>query len=192
MARYATYLRMASDIVGQPARKWSNVFFMEAVSPLAAAFFTASAWAENLRTCCRERVYAYEVYATDLTPGTDAFSVVGISPGEQRGLLTTPIGEEPYMPKTCLAVTLGVSGGRPSRKFWRPGIYEGDIVNGVGVNPALVTLINTAFTNMIDSLGSVFVDPDGQNVFSVSRIRLTTREFGRESQTDVPLPPPLG
>jgi hypothetical protein len=190
---YKVAYRFAWDIVGVPARKWSTTLFLDSVSPLAAANLARDTWSEVLADGARERVYLYEVYATDLDPASDSYVTVGVPAGAQRGRLPTPgFGGQPYLPKVCLAVTLGVSGSRPSRKFWRPGIYEGDVENGVGVDPVLVNAVTVAWDNATAAFGSAFVDPDGQNIFGVTRVRLTTREFGAESQTDVPLPPPLG
>lgn len=192
MAIFRTVLRMASDIVDQVQRKWGPTFYVEAASPTAAATALAVGWADSLRQTCRERVYAYEVYATDLAPLTDNYTVVSIAQGSQRGALVTPAPAEPYLPKVCVAVTLLVENSRPSRKFWRPGLYEVDITNGVTVAAPLLASIRDNFSIFVESFNGFLVDPDGQPITGVGPLRLTTREYGRESTVDVPTPPPLG
>lgn len=183
-------LRLASDIPGQPARKWSNTFFLNEATPFVAANVLASAWERFLRQSCTERVFAYEIYATDLVPNTTNYVVVPVAPGVQRG--TQPFGNnEPYMPKVCLSVELLVNASRPSRKFWRTGLREVEVTNGVDVSAVTVGAVRSAFNDFLADTATL-VDPDGQSVFGVGKIRLTTREFGRESTNLVPTPPPLG
>lgn len=193
MALYDVVLRLATDQPGIPARRWSNRFILDSDSAFSAAAAIRAQWIGKLRNGVRERVYAYEVYATDTNTTTDNFTTLPILPGDQRGTLANPVGGlEPYLPKACMAVTLNVASSRPSRKFWRPGFLEADITNGVSVNPDLVELTTNLFEGVIQDLFGAWVDPDSQEIASVGRIRLTTREFGREATADVPAPPPLG
>ena len=193
MPLFKTSLRLATDQPGIPARKWSNTFYLETNSVIDAANRVRDGWIQYLRGAARQRVYAYEVYATDLNAATETFAVLPIAPGSQRGIIIDPAGGlQPYLPKACAAVTLSVLGSRPSRKFWRPGFLEDDIIDGVQIQPALVTLITNQFAQFIDGLFGALVDPDVQEIAGVSKIRLTTREFGREATADVPAPPALG
>lgn len=192
MTLYRTSLRLATDQPGVPARKWSNTFFVEAPTAFsAAALIYSAAWSE-LRTSVKERVYAYEVYATDSNTATDDFAIFPIPIGERRGTVPVAGLGEPYLPKVCLAVTLSVAGSRPSRKFWRPGLFENEVLAGVSVTPALITEITGRFNTFIADMDGALRDPDGQSVGPVQKITLTTREFGREATADVPLPPALG
>lgn len=184
-------LRLATDQPGQPFRKWSNTFYVEAANPVAAAAAGVGAWTGFLRGAARERVYCYQVYATDLLANTDNYQVQNVDQAFQRGSLATP-GTEPYQPKTCLSVTIPVDQSRPSRKFWRPGLYEGDVSNGVTINSTLADTIADAFNNLIANSEGLWLDPDRQQWLAPVQLRLTTREFGREATADVPIPPPLG
>lgn len=188
MARFKVSLRLAWDIALIPARKWSNTFYLEAANPSAAAAGVVTGWTTYLRNAARTTVYAYEVYASDIVPLTDNYVVQTIPTAQARGSLAVPAADQPYLPKVCIAVPLQVPGSRPSRKFWRPGLYETDITNGVSVGSGMVNAINTSFSQFIGNLGAALVDVDGQPITTVGPLRLTTREFGRESTNLVPAP----
>lgn len=193
MAHFLAYLRQAWDIPGATARRWSNVFHLNSTDLAAATADAQALWINYLRAAARERVYCYETYVTSFAALDEVFNVTAVPEGSQRGSLVTPsTGADPYLSKACVAVTLNVSGSRPSRKFWRPGIYEGDITNGQSVGATLAAAIQGAFDNAIADLGANLTDPQGAPFTGVGRLRLTTREFGRESTADVPLPPPFG
>lgn len=190
MPLYKASLRMATDMPGQPARKWSNTYFWDAASAFVAADATRNLWNGFLKGVSRERVYCYEVYATDLAEGTTDYVVLPIAPGDQRGTLPLP-ASDPYMPKVCVAVELLVNGSRPSRKFFRPGLTEADIAAGVTLDSTLAAAIADAFGDAAEGFSGLR-DVDNQPIFGVGKVRLTTREFGRESTNLVPTPPPLG
>lgn len=190
MALFKTSLRLAHDVTWPNRRKWSNTFYVDAANPAAAAAAIAGAWTLLFRNAADTTIFAYEAYATDMTPGTDVYATVPIAIGNQRG---TRVGEsQPYLTKACLAVTLNAVAGRPSRKFWRFGLRETDVENGVSVTSEVATLVRDIFDEALGELSLTFLDPDGQALTSVARITLTTREFGREAGNDVPIPPPVG
>lgn len=190
MPLFRVSLRFASDISGHPPRKWSNTLFANDATPLAAASRGVSLWTGALRSGARERVWCYQVYATDLAPLTDNYHVYDVEPGAQRGSLPTPAGE-PYLPKACVAVALPVSGSRPSRKFWRPGLYEGDVTNGVTLSVSLADAIRDAWGTGLAADEGYWLDPDGEQYGFLPQLRLTTREYGREATANVPVPPAL-
>jgi len=192
MPVFYTALRLASDTPGQPGRRWSNVFYYDVANPGIAAAALVGGWIEYLRNASRERVYAYEAYATDLVEGTANYAVVPVPAAQSRGTIPTSGLGEPYRPQVCLAVTLNATASRPSRKFWRPGLYEGDILNGVTIVGALVETVRTNYSNFLDDAAGNLCDPQGDKLQSVGRITLTSRNFGREATVDVPIPPPLG
>jgi hypothetical protein len=192
MALYRTSLRMAHDNSWLDRRKWSNTFFLEAANATAAAAALAVAWEGALKGAARNTVFAYEAYATDLGASTDDYAVVAIPSGQQRGTLAPPADSEIYLPKVCFAVTLAASAGRPSRKFWRPGLYEGDVFQGRQIEGGLLTAVTGAFVAFVALVGANLRDPDGQALSGVSRIRLTTRSFGRTASVDLPDPPAVG
>lgn len=192
MALYRVEMRFASDFPGQAARKWRNTYYHEAPSAVSSASAFVVSWTAFLRPAVRDRVYCYEVYATDLTPATADFAVVAVPAANQRGAKPTAGLGEPYLPKACIAVTLSVPGSRPSRKFFRPGLMEQDVVNGVSVGTGFVDDVVNAFNEFVSDLAPLLVDPDAQEITGVQKTTLTTRNFGREAGVDVPLPPPLG
>lgn len=192
MTLYRVALRMAHDNSWLDRRKWSNTFFVEAANAPAAAAAIAVAWDSELKAAAHTTVFAYEAYASDTAEGTDDYAVVAIPPSEQRGTISPPSDSEIYLPKVCVAVTLSAAAGRPSRKFWRPGLYEGNVFQGRQLDSTLSTAINAAFGAFITLMGSSLRDPDGQAITGVSRIRLTTRSFGRTASVDLPDPPPVG
>lgn len=192
MPRYRTALRMAHDLTFPQRRKWSTTFFIEAASALEAADLVRAAWVAQLRPGAATSVFAYEVYATDLLPATSDYAVVPVAPGSQRGTFNQLGGVQKYLLKACIAVTLPVTGSRPSRKFWRFGLNEDDVVDGVSLGSVVTTNVANAWTAFVGALGAALVDPQGQAITGVSRLRLTTREFGRTAGADVPEPPPVG
>lgn len=191
MPRYQVSFRQAHDNTFPTRRKWSNVLFLDAASSIAAAAAGVGVWLETLRNAQHNTIFCYEVYATDMDPATDDYTVQSVPPGQQRGTLALTGGER-YLPKVCMAVTLSVPGSRPSRKFWRVDLYEGDINEGRILNPALVTAATTAFNTLVADDPGFWKDVDGQAITGVRKVTLTTREFGRESTVDVPEPPPVG
>lgn len=189
MAIYSVSLRQSHDFSSQSRRKWSNVFFVDAANAAAAAAWGVALWQEYLRQAVRAPVWCYEVYATSLQQGDDDYFVQGVPPGSQRGTMAGGTGEI-YGREYCVAVTIPAAQGRPSRKFWRPGLTEGDITNGEHLNQAVVDTIESVFN---DALGIVeAVDPDGQQLQPPVRARLSLRRLGRESAENLPAPPPQG
>ena len=189
MALYHVSLRQSHDLANTTRRKWSNSFFVEAPSAAAAAAWGVGLWEGYLRQAVRERVWCYEVYATSVIEGDDDYIVQGVPPGSQRGQLPAGSGE-PYGKEYCVSVTIPAVAGRPSRKFWRPGLTEGDITNGENLSLGLVNTIESVFNS---ALGAVaMLDPDGQTLVGPVRARLSIRRLGRESGENLPAPPPLG
>lgn len=189
MALYSVSIRQSWDIPGINRRKWSNVVFIDAPNADAAAAAGIGLWEVHLRNAARTNVFCYEVYATSVTQGDDDYAVQVTPEAFSRG--TLPIGNgEPYAPKNCLSVTLRAVAGRPSRKFWRPGLWEGDVVAGQAVGAALVAAVETAWSGVLAE--NIVRDPDNQALIGAPLVRFTSRAFGRESAENLPSPPPAG
>lgn len=188
MAIFSVNLRQSWDQNQGVQRKWSNVFFFEAPSSVAAAAAGVGLWTGFLRNAVRTSVFCYEVYATSLLEGDDEYTVQTMTPGLERGTLVVPTGEA-YDPTVCIAVTIRASSGRPSRKYWRPGLKESDVVAGSSIVPALVAQVEAAFNAALDA--TPLVDPDGQALSSPVLARYSRRKFGRESVEGVPAVPTL-
>lgn len=191
MPLYRVAWRQAHDATFATRRRWSNVLYTNAPSSVAAAAAGVVAWETWLRNAQSQTIFCYEVYATDLTVGTEDYTVQAVPSGLQRGSIAPNTGER-YMPKVCSAVTLNVPGSRPSRKFWRMDLRESDITEGTILNVNYINGITAAFNALLGDVAAIWTDPDGQVLTSTGRIRLTTREFGRESTVDVPQPPAVG
>lgn len=194
MALYKSSLRMANDVTWAKRVKWSNTFFISAPNAPSAAAIIAGAWQSALRNAVRNTVFAYEAYATSVLEGDEDYSVVPIPAANSRGFLPVPAGAgQQYAPNICVAVSMRtLGGGRPSRKFWRPGLYEGDVDNGINVNADLVNAIETSFASFIENAGEFLVDPDGQEFEQIVIARLSNRKLGREASENLPAPPPVG
>ena len=192
MPLYKLALRFAHDVTWGERRRWSTTFFVEASNPTAAASFGTGLWISALRPATADHVFCYEAYATDLDPSTEAYDVVAVPSGQQRGTNTTLFTAEKYLLKACLAVEMKVTASRPSRKFWRPGLTEGTIVGGTAVSEDVLTATRAAWENLLTAGGTFLRDPDGQSFSSIGTIKLTTREFGREAGSNLPTPPAVG
>lgn len=188
MPLYSVSFRLSWDIPGTNRRKWSNVFFKDAPTAVAAAAWGVGSWVQDLRNAARDRVFCYEVYATSVAPGDDDYTVQAVPVDSQRGTLPAP-ETDPYWPQTCLSVTMQAEAGRPSRKFWRVGLFEGDVTGGQTVTPGLVAAVTDVFNLFLEN--SLPQDPDGQALQVGAQVRLTSRQFGRESGENLPSPPPV-
>ena len=190
MARYKTSLRKAFDSSINPRRKWSTTFIVEAASATAAAAALVVGWQNFLREACRSHVFAYQVYATSVLANDEDYVIQNIPVQYQRGTLTKP-NDEPYKATVCVGVELQtVGGGRPSRKFWRPGLFEGDIAAGTNFVGNIHQLVAVQFADFLDNASGVVVDPDGQAFQTgVPVTYLTDRRFGDESANNVPNAP---
>ena len=184
--------RMAHDTTWASRRKWSTTFFLMADGVAQAAEQLQNAWADFLRGAVSSDIFCYEVYVTDTAVGTDNYTVEPVPPGDQRGTFDNGAAGERYLPQTVVTVTLGVAGSRPSRKFWRFGLREGNVSQGEALTSDVLNEITDAFNGLLGAPGFSFVDPDGQSLTRVSRLKLGTREFGRTAGADVPQPPAVG
>jgi hypothetical protein len=193
MAIYRTSLRMAHDATWNQRKRWTTTFHVQASTAAIAAQSVADAWDTWLRDGTSSIVFAYEVYATDLLAATSDYEVVPIPAGVQRGkVVGSTATSERYLGKACATVTLSVPGSRPSRKFWRFGFTEADVVGGTDLTGPVQTAIGNAFGNFITAMSGALVDPDGQPITSVRSVKFSTRNFGRQAGSDLPLPPAVG
>jgi hypothetical protein len=191
MALYKVALRKAHDVTWPQRRKWSTTFYVSAESAVSAATTIVNAWDDHLKGATRNNVFAYEVYATSVTEGDADYNIQTVPAGIQRGTAGAGSGEL-YRPDVCVSVTIPVAGSRPSRKFWRWGLTEGDISNGVALGGGIPEAIAGAFNAMLTELAGVLVDPDGQALQSGVVLRLTRRSFGRLAGLNLPEPPAVG
>lgn len=190
MALHKVSLRFANDSSWARRGKWSNTFYLDTPNAGAAAAAVAAGYIAHLRGAVRQSIFAYEVYATSAVAGDSLFTTLPIPAGQQRGNLSLVDLGEQYVFSTCVGVELNVDNSRPSRKFWRPGIYETDVFQGVELNAALVNVIKNSFIAFVGALA--LLDPDAQPIATVGKVRLTSRKLGRQAGNDLPVPPPFG
>lgn len=198
MPFYAVALRQARESNGVGLYRWSNVFYINAPDAFTAAVQGNNLWVDHLRNAARTDVYCYEVYATDAsvpnsgpTPLTADYATTSIGGGFQRGNLAIGALGDAYWPDLCINVELQVVSSRPDRKYWRPGLREGDF-NGQGqyVNAVLTQAIEEAFTGAVAATDIRSGDNELFGFASVSKAGV--RRLGRTSRMDVPPPPAQG
>jgi hypothetical protein len=169
--------------------KWSNLYYINASSVNEAAAIGVNVWVYGERLFHRSRVFCYEVYATSLVPADNVFTTSAVPEGLQRGGIVGAGDQLPLF--NVLRVDLPVlAGGRPSRKFYRPTLEEGDQINGALTNAPLLAAIAAGMA-VIQSTPEVR-DESG-NFFSGHVIKgITSRRLGRDSSANVPSAPPQG
>ena len=193
MALYKVALRMAHDNTWPRRGKWSTTFVLNVANAQAAAAAVAVGWEAHLKAAASQTVFAYEAYATSLQENDDDYAVVGIAPGQQRGTLAGGFWDgEKYDPDACVVITLPAVAGRPSRKFWRPGLTENAVLGGVDLQPVVANDVRAGFTAFVNAIGEALVDVDGQAITGVGRMRLGKRELGRLSGFQLPTAPSVG
>lgn len=193
MTLYKVSLRKAFDSSINPRRKWSTTFLVNTQTAIGAATVLVDGWRNFLSAACRANVYAYQAYATSVLAGDEDYAIVNVPLGDQRGQIPRP-NDDPYKPTVCIAVEINtVGGGRPSRKFWRPGLFEGDITQGSSLVGNIDGIVRVQFGDFFDNYTGVLVDPDGQSFIAGAPItRLSDRRFGKESSNNLPNVPPQG
>lgn len=191
MALYRVLTRLAAGGSGFPdAYKWSYVWYCEASTAVDAANWGASLWVDHMRGAHTNYAYCYEVYASDLVPNTTNYTVLAMAAGVQRATGGSP-SSELYLTDTAIRVELTVSGGRPSRKYWRPPLFEEQVgPGGRTVSAGVLTTLNAALTGITN-------DPDirdeSGNLFTGYVIKsVSTRRLGKFARTALPLPPAFG
>lgn len=182
MALFKCSIRKAVNDAGG-AFKWSNTWYVDTLSPLTAASIATNIWTQGERLFHKSRVFAYEVYVTSTLAGDEAFYTAAIDGDAAPGLLVSAGDQLPLF--NVVRVDLNViAGGRPSRKFYRPTIEEGDQTNGNLTNTTLIQAIGTGL-GMILAMPEVR-DEDG-NTFGTSVIKgITSRRLGKFAAVAVP------
>lgn len=169
-------------------RKWCNRYFVDASDASAALALAREIWLTAERPFHETLVYCYQVYAN--LQGDPPFSVGEILPidvDEQRGLLTTT-GRGELLPDFCaVRVDFPVPGSRPSRKFYKPLLREGDVVGNNLAGAALQTAL-AGVLGVFEGIGIVDVDGELWRGNGINR-GVTSKRFGREAALSVPPAP---
>lgn len=185
MPLFRVQLRMAINRpdLGQ-VYKWSNLYFGE-VADAADGVAKGVSWWSVLRSCHNENAFCYAVYASDLVPATTNYLIGSVPEELQLGTLT---GSGGFLPPFNVArVDLAVASSRPSRKFLRVPLQEGDITLGQ-LTGAIVDAIDDTFTDLL-ALTDAPVDESGNAFVGALTLGVTSRRLGKFAFTAVPSPP---
>jgi hypothetical protein len=192
MARWLISLRKAINTNGI-AYKWSNTYFAEAGDAVGALGIGARIWLEGERLFHKDLAFLYEVYVNEtgdapFSPGSIGTVDVGVRRGLSiAGPSTTDVLLPPF---NVVRVDFSVVSSRPSLKFYRLPLMEGDITAGQLVQ-ARINEIQAGLAGLagITSL----VDVDGQDWTGSASIKsITSRRLGREASLAVPVGPAFG
>lgn len=163
--------------------KWSNVYYDEAPDASTAADHGLGIWNRE-RNFHNTNTYCYEVYASDLVPGTVNFVQKRPIAAQQYGLYGGT--GDWYASFACVRVDLLVPLSRASRKFFHIPLQEGDVINGVSFAAGLIAAITTGM-DLIVAITSLR-DESGNVVTGWVNHGLTSRRLGRQAFHDIPQP----
>ena len=154
---------------------WTNRYILSNPS-IESAILTANAILLIEQAVHSENVLFTKYRVSDLDPDTDAFVIVPI--GE--------VGDRPtvgdVLPLFNVArVDFPAGIGRPSRKYLRLPIFEGDQANGT-LTPTMVAFVNTNYGTPLGDIDE-FVDVDGEPLGSgICQPQVGMRQLRRGSR----------
>ena len=183
MALFRVTIRKAISGSSGLNYKWSNVYYDEAPDASTAADHGLGIWNRE-RPFHNTNVYCYEVYASDLVPGTVNFVQKRPTAAQQYGQYGST--GEWYASFACVRIDLLVPLSRASRKFYHVPLVEADVVNGASFVPALITALTTGLDQII-AVASLR-DESGNNVIGWVNHGITSRRLGRQAFHDIPQP----
>lgn len=188
MPLFLVQTRKATQNFG--GRKWSNRYYVDAVSATQALDKGEQLWGSVERPFHYEDTYCYEIYVNQaedkpFTPGETR----PLDPSAQSGLRDT-LGQGDLMPEFCaVRVDFPVSGSRPSRKFYHPFLREADC-NGNGLAASFLADLGTGLAGLAGIPG--LRDDDNEPWAGTSSPRgITSRRLGKLAALAVPPPPTL-
>lgn len=168
--------------------QWGNVYLIEAAG-LAEAINAAGPIADMDQAMHKPRVTQLYARVSDVQPGTDVFATIPLN------RLGTGNSNGTSLPLYCTCrVDLQVQGGgRPSRKYFRMPIEEGDQVDGSLTSTFLGIYAGVlqGGLNALSSAGVQFVDPDGQAIVNaVIYPNVQMRQLHRRRKRSAAAPAP--
>lgn len=136
---------------------WTNRYILDGASLLAVTGAAVTiVEAERAITSPDVQFVSYRV--SDQVPGVDAYIVVPIGTFGTRVILTQAL---PLF--NVLRVDFGVGQGRPSRKYLRGVLAEGDQTNYGELLLTTVSEMQTAYADVVAAVPE-YVDVDGQGI----------------------------
>jgi len=169
------------------AFKWSNSYYVQTDTPGAAAVLGRAIWVNAEAVFHRSRVFCYEVYATTVAPGDNSYVILPTPEADQPGQIAGAGDQLPLF--NVIRVDLPtVLPGRPSRKFYRPTLEEGDQTNGILTNATLLAALNAGLTYLWEEIPELA--DESNNLFNGYTIRgITSRRLGKFASVAVPPAP---
>ncbi len=139
---------------------WTNRYIVSAAD-LGAATTYAAFYYDRERLIHSSNVLFTKYRVSDMDPMTDIYQIV-----QPNAYGSRAFGAQEYLPLFCVVRVdfTAVGGGRPSRKYLRTPIYEGDQLNGA-LAATYISFIETNYSNQL-VLDTSFVDVDGQDLNS--------------------------
>lgn len=177
-------VQVFKSIIGSD-REWSNTYLVDSPD-LDTVAATLSDVANQESHLYLDNVQVTRVRASDTTPGTDVFTIHTANITGDRG--TAADGD--WLPLfNCFRVDCDVAGGgRPSRKYYRGPMLEGDQQAGF-IDPGVISNIDTQAGQLITIFstgGCPWVDPDLQAVTAVhTQPKVQMRQLHRKRKKTV-------
>jgi len=173
--------------------KWSNRYFVEVPTIQDALDAGNGIWTVGEAVFHNALAFCYEIYANAVndppnTPGTTQSVAAADSRGERVAIASDTLTLLPLW--NVVRTDFPVVASRPSRKFYRIPLLEGDITSAQ-VDPDILIALQ-AGCSFIAGL-DIMRDVDGQDYTGGSVVKgLTSRRLGRDSAVNVPPAPPFG
>lgn len=186
MALWRVAVRKAINILGVQY-KWSNLYFVESLSDLTAAEVGLTIWDDAERLFHKEYVFCYEVYASSVTEGDSIYTILPHGAGATSYGAIASVGEALPMFNVVRVDLPVASGGRPSRKFYRPPLHEADQASG---SLSAGSLLTGLATGMAALTAVPELRDESGNSFSGYTLRgITARRLGKTASVGVPSAP---
>jgi hypothetical protein len=139
---------------------WTNRYILNSASPPDPFTGPVNAILAAERSITADEVQFTKLRVSDNDPGTDVYSIRALNlPGLRTGVFTDLF---PLFVTVRVDFTVGT--GRPSRKYLRGVLKEGDSVFNAIQQPAL-DLFQTSYANAVAGVPE-YVDVDGQDILS--------------------------
>jgi hypothetical protein len=139
---------------------WTNRYILNAAS-LSAAVASIGGVINAERNITDQNVSFTRCRVADLDPNTDQYTIVPLNQVGARANLTNLL---PLF--NVLRVDFGVAEGRPSRKYLRGVLVEGDI-DFTTISTSALTFFDTNYVDLLVPFDS-YVDVDGEPIISGS------------------------
>ena len=192
MALFLVQTRKAINTGGITA-KWSNRYFVQSDTESGAVAMGQAIWNDGERLFHNALAFCYSIYVNNMadapnTPGLE----IGVPTGVQRGArAATAVTVGTMLPLfNVIRVDFPVLASRPSRKFYRIPLLEGDIQDA---QPGAALLSDIQAGCDVIASNWWMQDPDAQSYAGTALVKgITSRRLGRDAAVSVPIGPAFG